>query len=201
MITKLGGEKGLTDAFLAAELSLVAVLASAYGLQAATRLRSEETSGRVEPLLSTATGRVRWAAGHIAVALAGTAVLLLVAGAGAGLAHGARVGDMGETWRVFGAAAAHIPAAWILVGIAVAAFGLVPRLTAVGWVAYAGFILLGEFGPLLRLDQWAMDLSPYIHVPRLPGSTLSATPLVVLTAVTVLLITCGVAGLRRRDID
>ena len=62
------------------------------------------------------------------------------------------------------------------------------------------FLLIGELGPLLRLDQWIMNISPYVHVPRLPGAQLTATPLLALTALTAALIAAGLYGLRRRDI-
>jgi len=60
--------------------------------------------------------------------------------------------------------------------------------------------VLGEVGPLLKLDQWVLDLSPYAHTPRLPGGTLELTPLVLLTLVTLLLAAVGFVGFRRRDI-
>src|SRR5439155_7592023 len=71
--TKLGGEKGVVDMFLAAMLSLLGVAASAYGVQAAMRLHAEETATRAEQVLATGTSRVRWVASHTAVALLGTA--------------------------------------------------------------------------------------------------------------------------------
>jgi hypothetical protein len=88
----------------------------------------------------------------------------------------------------------------VLAAIVVAAFGLAPRYVAIGWAALAGFVVLGELGPLMKLSHWIMDLSPFVHVPRLPGGPLSATPLVALTAVAALLAAAGLAGLRRRDI-
>ena len=170
-ITKLGGEKALIDAFLAVELGFAGVIASAYGIQVVMRLRSEETGLHAEPVLATAVGRIRWALSHILVAVGGTTLLLVLVGAGAGLARGAQAGDMSEAGRVFTAALVQLPAAWVLAAIVVAAFGLAPRFVAVGWVALAGFVLLGELGPLLDLDQWVMDLSPFAHVPKLPGGT------------------------------
>jgi ABC-2 type transport system permease protein len=44
-----------------------------------------------------------------------------------------------------------------------------------------------------------LDISPFIHAPKLPGTTFTATPLLWLTAVAVLLTGLGLAGLRRRD--
>jgi ABC-2 type transport system permease protein len=199
-ITALGGEKALTDAFLALELSFAGVFAAAYGIQAVLRLRAEEAELRAEPVLATAVGRIRWVLGHLAVAVVGTTVLMACVGAGAGLAHAAREGDPDQAGRVFVAALVQLPAAWVLVGIVVAAFGVAPRLAAAGWIALVAFLLLGEFGPLLGLDQWVMDLSPFAHTPRLPGATVGATPLVAMTLVAVALAAAGLAAVRRRDI-
>ncbi len=62
------------------------------------------------------------------------------------------------------------------------------------------FLLLGEFGPLFKLDQWVMDLSPFAHTPRLPGGPFSAVPLAWLVLLAAVLVAAGSIGLRRRDI-
>src|SRR5262249_54429280 len=178
-----GGEKGLTDAYLAAELAIVGVLAAAFGVQAAMRLRAEETGLRAEPLLATAVTRTRWLASHLAIPLAGAAALLTAARAGAGLTHAVQARHLGEFGRVLGAALVQLPAAWLVTAVVVAAFGLVPRAPAVGWVALVAFLLLGEFGPLLGLNRFLIDLSPFAHVPRLPGAPLTVLPLALLLAV------------------
>ncbi len=200
LITKLGGEKGLIDAFLALELAFAGIVASAYGIQVVMRLGSEETGMHAEPVLATAVGRLRWAMSHVVVALGGTTLLMICVGVGAGLVRAAQTGVVSEAGRVSTAALVHLPAAWVMAAIVVAGFGLAPRLVAIGWVALAGFVVLGELGPLLDLSQWAMDLSPFAHVPKLPGGPFSATPLVALTAVAALLAAAGLVGLRRRDI-
>jgi ABC-2 type transport system permease protein len=166
---RLGGQKALTDTYLALILGIVGVMASAYGVQAAMRMRTEETALRLEPLLATKTSRISWILSHTLVALLGAALV-------------------------------QVPAAWVLTGIVVAAFGIVPRLAAVGWAALAGFVVLGEVGPLLKFDQWVLDLSPYAHTPKLPGAALEWTPLVLLTLVALLLTAVGFVGFRRRDI-
>src|SRR5262249_53434544 len=68
--------------------------------------------------------------------------------------------------------------------------GYAPRLAVAGWAALAFFVVLGEIGPLLSLNQWVMDvsLSLYIHVPKLPGQLFHLTPLVLLTALAVVLV-------------
>lgn len=199
MITKLGGQQGLTDAFMATEMGFLAMITAAFGIQAASRLRSEESALRAEPLLATATSRTRWAWSHIGFALAGGTVLLLVAGITAGLAYGATT-DLGQFGRIFGAALAQLPSAWVLTGIVVAAFGLLPEYTIAGWAALSAFVVIGFVGPILGLSQWLMDISPFTHTPKLPGTEFTATPLLWLTAVAVAGVAVGLTGLRRRDI-
>jgi ABC-2 type transport system permease protein len=55
-------------------------------------------------------------------------------------------------------------------------------------------------GVLLGLSQWLVDVSPFAHVPKLPGTAFTATPLLWLTGITVALAAAGLAGFRRRDI-
>ena len=199
ILTKLGGARGLTDAYLATEMGLVAMIAAAYGIQAAMRLRTEETALRAEPVLATAVSRSRWALSHIVIALGGATLLMVLAGVASGLTYGA-ASDMGQFGRVFGAALAQLPAAWVLTGIVVLAFGFLPRLNYAGWAALAAFVGLSFFGPILGLDQWVLDISPFTHTPRLPGGVFTATPLLLLTGVAAAGVLAGLAGFRRRDI-
>ena len=142
-------------------LGIVGVVASAYGVQAAMRLRAEETAQRAEPLLATATSRIRWALSHTTIALLGTTALMLVAGLGAGLAFGARAGDIGPgVARASRARWYRCPPPGCSPGSWSPPFGLAPRFVAAGWAALVAFVLLGELGPLFQLNHWIMDLSP-----------------------------------------
>jgi len=199
-ITKLGGVSGLRDAFLAVELAFAGVFAAVFGVQATMRLRSEESALRAEPVLATAVGRSAWAWSHLTIALAGAAILLLVVGVSAGLASAVQVGDSGQFGRIVVAALVQIPAVWVIIGIVVAAFGLVPRLVVLGWAALVGFVLLGEFGALFELSPVVMDISPFAHVPRMPGGDFAVAPMLWLTAIAAGLIATGLVGFRRRDV-
>jgi ABC-2 type transport system permease protein len=197
---KLGGERGLVDAFLSTEMGILAVIVSAYGISTAMRLRAEETALRAEPILATQVSRLRWAASHVTIALVGTTLLMLAFGLFAGFAHGAASGDMGGLGRVLGAALVQLPSIWVLTGITVLVFGFAPAIVLAGWGALVAFLLLGQLGPIFELPQWAMNISPFTHTPRLPGGEFAATPLVWLTLVAAALIAVGLTGFRRRDI-
>jgi ABC-2 type transport system permease protein len=85
--------------------------------------------------------------------------------------------------------------------VGAAVIGLAPRWSApAGWAALAFCGLIGVFGPALNLSQAVLDVSPFTHVPKLPGGAFSVAPLLWLTAVTLTLTAVALAGLRRRDI-
>jgi ABC-2 type transport system permease protein len=200
LLQRLGGVQGLTDSFISTELSFVGIAAAAYGIQATLRLRSEEAALRSESILATGVTRLGWASSHVIVALLGTAVLLAGAGLAAGITHSASTGRAEDLWRVLVAAVVRVPAAWVLVGIAVAVFGLVPRWALAGWIALVVFLVLGEFGPLFELPQAVMDISPFAHSPSLPGGAFSALSLAALVLLAGSLVTIGFVGFRRRDV-
>jgi ABC-2 type transport system permease protein len=200
MIAQLGGASVMIDAFMSAIMAIVALVAAVYAVQATLRLRSEETTYRAEPVLATNVGRTRWAISHLVYAVVGSAVMLTAAGLGAGIAYGAAVDDIsGQLPNVLGNALVQLPATLVVAGIAMALFGLAPRYVIGSWAALTVFLLLGQLGPLLQLPQWAMDISPFSHVPRL-SSEVTAAPLVWLTVVAVALGAAGLVGFRRRDI-
>jgi ABC-2 type transport system permease protein len=200
ILSRMGGRNGLTDAFLATIFGITGMVAAAYTVQATLRLRQEESSGRVEALLATRVGRLGWAASHLTFALLGTALLMVVAGIAGGLSYGAQVHDVGgQVGQLLGAALVQLPATWVLAGIGIALIGLAPRQASLTWAALILSVLLMELGGLFGLNQRIVDLTPFAHVPKLPGSAFTATPVLWLTAVAVALAAAGLAGLRRRD--
>ncbi|GAA2143322.1 ABC transporter permease [Actinomadura napierensis] len=200
-IRKIGGQQDLADAFLATAMGLMALFASAYAVQSVLRMRAEESAGRLEPVLATAVGRVRWAAANLAVTVAGTVVLLGATGLAIGVVHGARSGDLGgQLPRQLGAALVQLPAVWVIAAVTVLLFGLVPRATSAGWGVLTVCLLLGQVGPLLKLPQAVMDVSPFTHTPKLPGGGFDVLPVAALTAVAVAAAAAGLLAFRRRDI-
>ncbi len=191
----------LIESFLAVVTLMMAVVVGVYALLVALRPRGEETAGRAEPVLAAAVSRIRWLGAHLLVAVVGSGLLLVVTGASLGLGVSTSLGEPELLPRMVGAAVAYAPAVWVLVGLAVALFGLVPRATVGAWLllVYAG--LVGMFGGLLRLPDWMADLSPYGHVPMLPAAAVRWTPLVALTLVAAGLVVVGLVGFRRRDLE
>ncbi|GII84499.1 exporter of polyketide antibiotics [Sphaerisporangium siamense] len=201
IFANLGGASGLIDSYLAAMTQLFGLVGAGYAIQATLRARAEESAGRAEPVLGTAVGRIRWLGGHLVFSLLGPAVLLAVAGLAVGLTHGLNTGAVGhEVPRALAGTLVQLPAVWILAAITVLLFGLLPRFSAASWAGLAICLLVGLVGTALGVDDRVLDISPFTHLPKLPGDDFTPAPLLWLTAMAILLTTAGLTAFRRRDV-
>ncbi|HEY3867970.1 MAG TPA: ABC transporter permease [Actinocrinis sp.] len=201
VIERMGGQPGIENAYLSAMNGIMGVLAGAYAIQAALRARGEESAGHAEALLAGPVGRIRWMATHLVMALAGAAVLLTVYGVGVGLADGIRGHDVSSALAtMIGAALAQWPAVALIAGLTVLAVGAAPRYAPLAWAVLLVSLLLSEFGPVLRLAQPVLDVSPFTHVPKLPGTEVAWAPLVWLAVIAAALIGGALTSFRRRDL-
>jgi ABC-2 type transport system permease protein len=176
--------------------------AAAYATAAVLRPRTDETTNLAEPVLATATGRLRWALSHVSVAVGGTGLLLVVAGLSAGLSYGILTGSVSTQVPVLlGAALARLPAALVLAAVTVLVFGLLPwESVALAWTVVAVVAVIAVLGPSLQWPAPLMDISPFTHTPKLPGGAVTVAPLIWLCAIAMAFSLAGLRGLRRRDV-
>ena len=196
----LQGSADVVDAFYATLLVMLALLACGFAISSALRPRSEEESGRLEPLLATALPRSRWLAGHVAVTVLGTTAVLLGAGLGLGTTYALVTGDGGAVLRLTAGIASYLPAVLVLSGFGRLLHGLAPRAAPAAWLLLllASVVLL--FGEVLKLPQWIRDLSPFEHLAFVPAESFTWAPFLVLTGVAALLSVAGQLSFQRRDI-
>ncbi|MFI5258593.1 MAG: ABC transporter permease [Candidatus Limnocylindrales bacterium] len=194
------GSGSLTDSYFATSLRVMALMGSGFAIQAALRLRSEESAMRAEPVLATPLSRWRWAASHLVIALGGSVALLAVAGLATGVSYAVAGGPWSSVPRLLAAALVNAPAMWLMIGLAMIVFGFVPRLVDAAWAVLAVFFVFALLGGVLRLPDWVLQLSPFDHTPPLPAASLDVLPLAVVTIFAAVLILAGLGGFRRRDI-
>ena len=201
LLARLGGSSGVSDSFFTLALTIVVEIAAVYAIVTMLQTQSEEKEARVDPVLATPVGRLRWAGSYLLLTVVGTTVVLAAFSVPAGLTYGLSVGNVGyELPRVFAASMAYLPAILVMAGIAMALYGLIPKLTFLSWGALLGIIVIELLGELLQIGQSIQDVSPFTHVPKILVSEFSATPLIALMGVTVLLMVIGLLGFQRRSI-
>ena len=180
------------------------ILGMAVALQVAWRLgatRAEEESGRLEAILARPVTRLRWLGGHALLSLLGGILLILVGGA-AMWAGAAAAGSAEITWwDAMRSTLNLLPIVVLTAGLALAAFGLAPRLTVALPVAVTvvGFVL-SMLGPALDWPQWALNLSPFAHLALVPAEPWAATSGMVMTGIGAALAVAGLRTFHRRDL-
>jgi ABC-2 type transport system permease protein len=202
ILEQFGGAGRLEQVYLAATVAMAGLGVAAYTVQATLRVRSEETAGHAESVLTTGVSRTRWLATHAGIAAVGTVALLVLEGGSTGLAYGLTTSDpVGEMGQYAWAGLLQAPAALLLGGLAVLFFGIVPGAArALAWSAFAACLVLGQLGELLGLPSGVLDLSPYTHLAAVPVEPERWLPVAALVALTVATAAAGAATFRRRDL-
>jgi ABC-2 type transport system permease protein len=202
MITRISGNAPAGDSFFMIFLVVLGYVATIYAILAALKMQSEENDLHAETILATPVSRLQWATSHLAIMLVGTAVILTVFGLVAGITYGVSMGNVGnELPRVLLASLSYLPAIWIIAGIAVALFGLLPRLTIVSWGALVICLLVEVAGDVKLAGGSLLDISPFTHVPKILAGDGSVLPMAVLIILAAVLIAAGLIGFQSRDIS
>jgi ABC-2 type transport system permease protein len=184
-------------AFMAVVVGLVISLYAAWRVGA---VRAEEDAERAEHLLTRPLTRRRWLGGHLLLGL--FSVVLLVVVNGLATWFGGAITDAGVSATDAVAAVANaLPVILLFGGLAVAMFGLAPRLTIavpVGGVVVS--YILSFIGPALDFPGWLTGLSPFYHLALVPLEDYALTQGLVMTAIAVAATAVGAVAFSRRDL-
>ena len=173
----------------------LAAAATGFVVAAIVRLNHDEDSGIAEEVLAGSVSRWRWLLSNVGAALAGSAVLMFLAGLGNGLGAAVTMGQADLVPRLIGAGVAQVPAMAVMAGIG--ALAVAVRRPPIGWLAVTFVVLALYLGALLRLPHWLIDLSP-VGRTTVPSNVPVGAMAVMVAAAVVL---TAVAGwiYRRRD--
>jgi ABC-2 type transport system permease protein len=202
MIALLGGSENLTNAYLAFSMSLFGVMAVGYAVQAMQKIRSEEAEGRLELVLAGSVRRQSWILSHMVITAIGGTILVLIAGVAAGVTHGIMSNDLEtQAFALIQAGLVQIPLVLLFVAIVAFLFAVLPAISnALAWTFFAGSYAIMQLGALLKLPEWAINLSPFTHIPALPAEEMTWSPVVWLLTVAVGFAAVAIVTFRHRDI-
>jgi len=160
----------------------------------------EEKEGRAEPILSRAISRPYYLISFIVLAFFASLLMPFVTTIGLWSVSSL----MMETPLAFGSLLrsmmVYVPALWIMLGLGIFFVGVFPKAAAFCWAYFTYIFIIGFFGELLDMPQWAMNLSPFHHIPQLPLENMRVFPLLSLTMAAFTLAVCGLIFYRRRDV-
>jgi ABC-2 type transport system permease protein len=198
MMERLGGVGVLRETLVAAELSVVAVVVSCFAITVVGHGGVDESDGRTEQVLATATSRSSSFVATLLVAILGETWLLLATGIAVTVGYGAAGGD--GFGALVPAALAQAPAVWLMTALAAVCFAVRSTWSVVAWGILVAFVTLGQIGELLRLPSTVVDLSPYTQVPSMPVEDFALAPELLLALVAAVLLVGAWVRYRARDI-
>ena len=196
-----GGAEEVIAGYLSYMAVFMAFIVGVYAILAVQSLRSEETSGRGEPVLATPVSRWSWMGTNLAVTAGGVVLLLAVTGLGTGIGAAIVTGDGSHVVDLVLAHLNHAPAVLVVLGVAALLFGVLPRAIPATWAIVVYGMFVGTFGPLLDVPEAAYELSPFEHAAQPPLESFAALPVVVLTLLAVVLAGIGLLAFRRRGVN
>lgn len=201
VLERIARAGSLDEAVVTVFFTLLGILAACAAVQAIARARQEEARGTAEPVRAAAVGRVRWLADYAIVATC-AAVLVVAAGATAAFAGIAANGGDAELYRVVAVSAAgQLAAASVFTAATALVFVLLPRATVgAGWALVGVATVLGMFGPLFGMPEWATRLSPFAAAPVVADGTVDLRGLWWLVIAVFAGVTAALTGMRRREL-
>lgn len=200
VIEVIGGPGALIPSYLSAMIAIVSVVVLAYALHGLGRMRSEESSGRLESILATKVSRTKWLALHTGLVFAGGASMLVLMGGSLGLLVNGLSEYQVDVGEYLLAGVSYLPAVIAFLGLYVLLFGLLPRVAGGLTWFYFGFSAFTLWlGPIMQLDQKIMNLSIMEHITAPPSEAIAVAPLATITTVGMGLIVVGFIAFRRRD--
>ena len=201
VFARLGASGSGASTYLGIAFLIVAILLAFIAGAQVTAARSEESEGRLDPLLTRPVTRTRWLAGRLLVAVLALAACATLAGlatlAGA-VAGGAHV----DAGAVVGAGLNTLAPSVCVLGLGVLAFGIAPRITALavyGVVAWS--VLVDVIGGIGALDHWVADTSVFHQLaaaPSVPPNWQAMGWMVTLGTISAV---AGCAAFARRDVE
>lgn len=201
MVDLMGAQEDMIAGYLSFMAFFQALIVGIFAILAVQTLRGEETSGRAEPVLATATSRWSWMGGHLAVTAVAVIGLLAVVGLATGGSAAAVTGDASHIWPVTVGHVVQAPAVLVVLGVAGLLFGLHFRLVPLAWVLLVYALFAGVFGQLMDLPDWFYGISPFEHPARMPLEEFSLLPVLGLTAVALAAAALGLLAFRRRGVN
>lgn len=200
ILAVFGGADGMVDGYLGYMGVYFAIMVAIYAILSMQALRGEEQGVRTEPVLAASVSRTGWLLSWVTVTGLGALWLFVLAGFGNGLGASLSTGD----WSLFGPVLlgqiAHAPTAWVLLGFAVALYGLAPRLVGLSWVVFMYGTVLSLFGDMLELDDAVLATSVFRHIGQHPAEDIAWPAVALITLIAMVLTAIGAARFRHRDL-
>ena len=161
---------------------------------------AEETSGRLEHLLSRSTTRAGWFVGRLVICACAIVAAAVVSGVGAWFGASTQ-GVPVSFGSLLGAGLNVVPTALVALGIGAVVFAFAPRSAAtIVYVVVIWSVLLDLLSSLVTGAAWLDRVSLFAPMALAPAQSIHASTLLITGAIGIALCTFGTLLFARRDL-
>ena len=190
----------MTERFVTMLMTIMSILGTIPILIYVLKVNDEEKRNRTEQVLSKAVSRNSLLGSYTIISVVAAPLIQLMSVLGLWSAAVFVMDDVIALETFFKAGFVHLPAMWIMVGLAVLLIGFIPKLSSLTW-AYLGYSFFVVYlGDMLQLPDWLAKLSPFGHIPQVPIEEVRLSTMVILIIIAILSIVAGFIGYNKRDI-
>ena len=191
---------GSGNLFLGVSFLLTIIITMIMVINFVSAIRDDEAKGYADNILVAPQSRTRWLLGRIILIVIVLALLAMLTGIltyiGAEL-QGATV----TLSSLLEAGINILPANLCILGIGIAVFGLLPRLTVSAmYIVFAWSVLLDMIGPSLNWNQNLLNTSLLYHIALVPAVNPDWLTALVITLLGCLGVIIGIIGFTKRDL-
>ena len=200
LFSRLGATGAGADAVLGVCFLVLAVLVAFLAAGHVTAARGEESSGRLDNLLTRPVDPRAWLGGRVLVAVGAA----LVGGVLAGTAAWVGASSQGAGVRLptlLSAGVNLVAPALVVLGVGVLALGIVPRAATTVVYGYLGWsLLVVVVGGIGATSHWVLDTSVFHQMASAPAVPVDWAANGVMVAVAAACVGAGLIAFRRRDL-
>lgn len=196
----MGGSDNFLISFFATMLVILFGIAAIMVITVLGHLRTEESRGRIEPILAGATTRARVSGSHLTWAVLAPVVVMVAAGGLLALPRARSNSDWSLPGQYAASALALAPGLLLVCGIALLLVGWAPRLYGLAWAVIGWTLFTTWFSAIIDMPGWMVRLQPWGHLSLPPRDPMHWTPFLVETGIAIVLLGLGMIGYRRRNI-
>lgn len=191
----------LSERFVAILMTVLSIIGTVPTLMFILKLRSEEKSGRTEHLHARPVSRNKIIGSYTVISFIAAPIIQLMSIFGLWFAGLFVMDDAIPLETFIKAGTVHLPAIWIMLGLAVFLIGFIPKLTGLIWL-YLGYSFFTVYlGDMLQLPSWMGNLTPFGHIPQIPIEEANVLKMAALLLIAVGSTIAGFIGYNKRDIQ
>ena len=191
----------MAEQFMTMLMSIISIFSAIPALILMLKLRSEEKQNHTEHLLARAVSRSRLMSSYLIISCTAAFVVQFLAVFGLWVTADAVMEESLSFASIMQSGMIYMPAILLMIALAACLTGVFVKAAGLVWL-YLGYSFLTTYlGDLLQVSEWMKKITPYGQIPVLPTEDIKVVPIVVLTALVVLLTTIGYLGYRQRDIE